>query len=171
MKKHIADLITFCRIPFSLVLLFLPVFSAGFYSLYLLCGFTDMIDGTVARKTGTAGRSGAKLDTAADLVFTAAAMIKLLPVLSLPAWIGLWILGIAVLKIFSFLRCFCLRKTLLSPHTIMNKLTGALLFFLPLTIPFADIRHTVPAVCAVASVAAIQDAFTAKSISSPNSHP
>ena len=59
----------------SVLLVFLPTFSPGFYILYLLCGFTDMIDGTVARKTNSASRFGEKLDTAADIVFVAAAPI------------------------------------------------------------------------------------------------
>ena len=38
-----------------------------------------MIDGAVARKTGTDSEFGAKLDTIADIVFTAVCMIKILP--------------------------------------------------------------------------------------------
>ena len=51
MKKHIASIITASRIVFGLPLLFIPLSSTWFYALYLLCGFTDMVDGTVARKT------------------------------------------------------------------------------------------------------------------------
>ena len=62
MKKHIANIITAPRILLSVVLLFLPILGAGFYVIYLLCGVTDMIDGTVARKTGAVSEFGAKLD-------------------------------------------------------------------------------------------------------------
>lgn len=48
MEKHIANIITISRILCSIWMLFGPVFSAGFYGLYLLCGFTDMVDGLVA---------------------------------------------------------------------------------------------------------------------------
>ena len=51
MRKNIANIITGSRIVFSLLLLFIPLTSAWFYALYLLCGLTDMIDGAVARKT------------------------------------------------------------------------------------------------------------------------
>ena len=70
MKKHIANIITGSRVAFSLPLLFIPLTSAWFYVLYMFCGLTDMIDGTIARKTGAVSNFGAKLDTAADFVFT-----------------------------------------------------------------------------------------------------
>ena len=69
MKKHIANIITGSRIIFSLLLLFVPLTSAWFYTLYLLCGFTDMIDGAIARKAGAVSQFGARLDTAADFIF------------------------------------------------------------------------------------------------------
>ena len=71
MIKHIANILTGCRILGSILLLFFPVFSLAFYIIYLLCGFSDMIDGTIARKTNSASEFGAKLDTVADLVFVA----------------------------------------------------------------------------------------------------
>ena len=89
MKKHIANIITGLRIAFSLPLLFIPLTSAWFYALYLLCGFTDMIDGTVARKTKCASEFGARLDTVSDFVFMVVALIRFVPHLNIPTW--LWI--------------------------------------------------------------------------------
>ena len=43
-----ANIITGCRILCSIFLLFVPVLSPIFYFLYLVAGFTDMIDGTIA---------------------------------------------------------------------------------------------------------------------------
>ena len=65
-------------------LLAFPAFSLGFWALYLFCGRTDMADGPVTRRTGSANAFGARLDTAADAVFLAAALGKLLPVLAVP---------------------------------------------------------------------------------------
>jgi CDP-diacylglycerol--glycerol-3-phosphate 3-phosphatidyltransferase len=50
MTKHIANIITCCRILSSFLLLFFPAFSLDFYITYLLCGFSDMVDGTIAKK-------------------------------------------------------------------------------------------------------------------------
>ena len=69
MKKHIANIITGSRIVLSLPLLFIPLTSAWFYAFYLLCGLSDIIDGTVARRTKSASEFGARLDTVSDFVF------------------------------------------------------------------------------------------------------
>ena len=58
-----ANIITGIRILCSIAILFCPVPSPAFYVLYLVAGFTDMIDGTVARKTNTVSEFGSKLDT------------------------------------------------------------------------------------------------------------
>ena len=44
----IANIITYCRIILSVLMLLFPVFSPEFYLFYLLSGFSDMIDGTIA---------------------------------------------------------------------------------------------------------------------------
>lgn len=62
---NMANFITGSRIIFSIVLLFCPALSPTFYGLYILAGFTDMIDGAVARKTDTVSVLGSRLDTVA----------------------------------------------------------------------------------------------------------
>ena len=157
MKKQAANILTVFRILGSMLLLFVPVFSAAFYSVYLLCGFTDMIDGTVARMTGSASRFGERLDTAADIVFVAAALIKFLPNLPIPLWLWLWGGGIAVIRIGNILLGYVFRKEVATLHTALNKVTGLLLFLLPLTVSIMDFRYSSMAVCAVATVSAIQE--------------
>ena len=99
--KHIANIITGSRIVFSIALLFFPPLSSAFYVLYAAAGLTDMIDGTVARKTNTVSSFGAKLDTIADFIFVAVCSIKLLPILDIPVWLWVWIAGIALIKIIN----------------------------------------------------------------------
>ncbi len=93
-----ANTITFFRIAAGIVLLFCPVFSPAFYVFYIVAGVSDMLDGFVARKTNTASRFGARLDTIADFVLVVVCLIKLLPVLSIPAWLYGWIGIIALIK-------------------------------------------------------------------------
>ena len=64
-----ANIITGIRIVLSAALLICPALSPTFYVLYMTAGLSDMIDGTVARRTGTASDLGSKLDTVADIVF------------------------------------------------------------------------------------------------------
>ena len=139
-----ANLITSCRILLSLLLLFFPTLSPGFYGLYLAAGLSDMLDGYVARRTNSASPLGAKLDSMADLVFLAVCLIKLLPVLALPVWLWVWVGLIALLRLVNILSGFVCRKKLVLLHTRANKLTGALLFLLPLSLGFLDISCAAP---------------------------
>ena len=102
MIKNVANILTGFRILGSILLLFFPVFSEAFYSIYLLCGFSDMIDGTIARKTNSASE-------------------------------------------------------FVSLHTIMNKVTGLLLFLFPLSLSFVELKYSSFVVCSIATFSAIQE--------------
>lgn len=99
----IANFITFSRILLSLLMLNFSVFSKGFYVCYLLAGFSDMIDGTIARKLGTNSKIGEKLDTIADIVFVVVAAFKLLPTIRLGKFIWIWIILIALIKLINII--------------------------------------------------------------------
>ncbi len=155
-----ANIITGIRIILSGALLFCPTMSPVFYVFYISAGFSDMIDGTVARKTGTVSEFGSRLDTAADIVFLAVCLIILLPILNIPIWLCLWIAGIAAVKLSSIAVGHVKIKKFVAVHSVMNKLTGAVLFIFPLTLRFADVKYSAAAVCAVATAAAIQEGYT-----------
>ena len=70
-----ANLITCVRILCAALLAFLPALSPAFYTLYLLAGVSDMLDGFVARRMNTVSSLGAKLDTLADIAFAAAGVV------------------------------------------------------------------------------------------------
>ena len=164
MKKYIANIITGSRIIFSLPLLVIPLSSAWFYVFYLLCGFTDMIDGTIARKTGAVSNFGAKLDTVADFVFMAICAVKLLPKINISIWLWIWIVIIAIIKVTNIVMGFILRKKLVALHTVLNKTTGLLLFLLPLTLQFIVPTYSCAVVCTLATIAAIEEGcYTIKS--------
>ena len=159
LKKHLANAITSCRIVCSVLLLFFSVFSVQCCVLYLLCGVTDMIDGTVARKTNSVSEFGAGFDTVADFVFVAVAFIKFLPLLYIPSWLWVWSGVIAIIKIGTIMWGIIHKKKLLSLHTIMNKMTGFALFLLPLTLPFVKTIYSLTAICVLATIAAIQEGY------------
>ena len=154
-----ANIVTGCRILCSIGMLFFPAFSLGFFILYLICGLTDMVDGTIARKTNTASEFGAKLDSTADFIFVAAALLKILPVLAISCWLWGLILGIALVKIANVISGFVREKRFMVEHTILNKSTGFLLFLLPLTVLFIELKYSAVVVCFVATFAAIQEGY------------
>lgn len=157
MKGMIANLITGCRIIFSLVMLFFPISSPAFGICYLSAGITDMVDGTVARKLGTTGEFGEKFDTIADIIFVAAALYKLLPAMKVGIAIWIWVGVIAAIKVFNIACGFVKQKQLVAVHSWANKITGLVLFILPMTLPWIDIKYTAVAACLVATLAAIQE--------------
>ena len=152
-----ANTITFFRIAASIVLLFCPVFSPAFYAFYIAAGLSDMLDGFVARKTDTVSKLGARLDTMADFVFVVVCLIKLLPVLRIPAWLYIWIGIIALIKVINIISGFVVQKRFVTVHSVMNKATGALLFLLPLTIPVVPLEYSAIVACAAATFAAVQE--------------
>ncbi|NLA69761.1 MAG: CDP-alcohol phosphatidyltransferase family protein [Clostridiales bacterium] len=153
----VANIITCIRIVCSVAILFCPALSIPFYVLYLIAGFTDMIDGTVARKMGTVSDFGAKLDSVADFIFVAACLIKLIPLLNFDRCIYIWIVIIALIKVINIASGFVMEQKLVVVHSIMNKVTGGLLFVFPLTISFIEVRYSAIVVCLVATFAAIQE--------------
>jgi len=118
-----------------------------------------MVDGTIARKTNAVSSFGERLDTIADFIFFAVSLIKLFPVIHIPKWIWVWIAIIAIIKIFSVISGFVYKKKLISLHILMNKITGLLLFLLPLTFQFVEIKYSLIAVCIVATFSAIQEGY------------
>ena len=157
MTKYIANILTGCRILGSLLLLSFPVFSVEFYILYILCGFSDMIDGTIARKTNSTIEFGDKIDTVADLVFVTVSLIKMLPIINIPQWLWIWTVIIAIIKIGNIIWGYVSKKQFISLHTIMNKVTGLLLFLLPLTLSFVELKYSSLVVCSIATFSAIQE--------------
>ena len=159
MAKHIANILTGYRILGSILLLFFPAFSVAFYIIYLFCGFSDMIDGTIARKTNSISKFGSQLDTIADFIFVVVSLLKLLPAIHIPQWLWMWGGVIAVIKISNIIWGYVSKKQFISMHTIMNKATGLLLFLLPLTISFVELKYIGIVVCSVATLSAIQEGF------------
>ena len=118
-----------------------------------------MVDGTIARKTNAVSEFGEKFDTASDFIFFAVALIKLFPIIHIPKWIWVWIVVIAIIKICNVILGFIYKKKLISLHTVMNKITGLLLFLLPPSLQLVEIKYSLIAVCIVATISAIQEGY------------
>ena len=154
-----ANIITGIRILCSIALLAVSPFSLAFYALYLTAGFSDMIDGTVARKTGKVSEFGSKFDSIADFIFVAVCLIKLIPVLHIEKWLYIWIVLITVIKAINIVSGVKKYRRIVFVHSILNKITGVLVFVLPLTLRFLELRHTAAFVCTIATIAAFQEGY------------
>ena len=155
----LANGITFFRILCSLALLFCTPLSLPFYVLYTTAGSSDIFDGLIARKTNTATKFGAKFDTIADLVFTVFCLIKLMPILNIPIWLYIWIAVITFIKAANIAAGYIRQKEFISVHSVMNKLTGGMLFVFPLTLTWIELRYSAAVICAVATKAAVYEGY------------
>jgi len=155
--KSPASILTAGRILLSVPLAWAAPLSPAFYILYTLAGVTDMLDGPVARRTNTVSRQGAVLDSIADAVFLAAALIALFPVLKerCPNW-GVWpVLAAAALRCGAYGVGLFKYRRFAAYHTRLNKLTGAALFCAPYLLPFWENTEGLwAALCAAACVSA-----------------
>jgi CDP-diacylglycerol--glycerol-3-phosphate 3-phosphatidyltransferase len=156
-RSVMANIITGLRILVSAVLIFCPVFSPSFFALYLIAGVSDMTDGTIARITNSVSEFGSKFDSIADFVFVAVCLIKILPVMDVPVWLYVWTAVIALIKISNIISGYAMQKRYVAVHTFMNKVTGALLFILPLTLVIVPVNYSGIPVCLVATFAAVQE--------------
>ena len=153
--KHLPNVLSVFRIAGSVGLLFCGVSGWPFWVIYALCGISDMVDGWLARKLHEETKTGAILDSVADIIFVACCAIRLLPVLEIPTWLWIWAGVIVFIKIVNQVSALVIYKRFCFPHTMANKLTGLLLF---LTVP-ALFWTMIPVaiVAAVATFAAIQE--------------
>lgn len=155
--KHMANVITCLRIPGSITLLFLQPFSLPFFVIYTLCGVTDIIDGIVARKTNSAGHMGEILDSAADIILIAVALVVFIPIIPFTAWMLYWIAGVVLIRISSFMIGYIKYRAFAGLHTWANKATGLILFCFPFIYPICDMNITAGIILITATLSAIEE--------------
>ena len=153
--KHLPNVISALRIAGSIGLLFCDVKGWPFWVLYALCGISDMVDGWLARKLHAESKTGAVLDSVADIVFVACCAIRLLPVLEIPVWLWSWVGVIVFIKMVNQVSALAVCKRFCFPHTWANKLTGLLLFLTVPTMFWSMIPISI--VAAIATFAAVQE--------------
>lgn len=152
MKKHLANIISCSRIIGSVVLFSCNNISRKFLAVYIFCGFTDLIDGPIARKTESSSTIGATLDTIGD-VATYLALTKILVKNNLvPFWILIWIISVGIL----FGICAIVSKHKFNkfylPHTNLGKIFGGSVFVLPVAMQFMPSEIWMAIICIIATI-------------------
>lgn len=152
--RKIPNFITALRIAGTAALLFLAPFTIPFYVLYTACGLTDVLDGAIARATKNTSELGAKLDSIADLLFYAVMLTKVIPALWLRLPMPIWYAAGAVvgIRLASYVTAAVKYHRFAALHTILNKITGLLVFLIPY---YLSIPYTVPACWLVVVIAAV----------------
>ena len=153
--KHLPNILSSLRIVGAVALLLCDVVGTTFVTIYALCGISDIADGWLARKLKCVTRTGALLDSLADICFIACCAWKLLPILELPQWLWLWTGVIVTIKVVNQFSALMMYGRCYFPHTTANKWAGFLLFIaVPMTF-WSIIPITI--VAAVATFAAVHE--------------
>ena len=114
-----------------------------------------MLDGFLARKLHAESKTGAMLDSVADICFVACCAIRLIPAVQIPTWLWVWAGVIAAIKVINQVSALIVCKHFCFPHTKENKLTGLLLFITVPTVFWSVVPFAF--VAGVASFAAVQE--------------
>ena len=155
--KPLPNAISALRCLGAVCLLFFRVESCVFWVIYFVCGLSDMVDGYLARKLGCESKTGALLDSLADLVFVVCCCFKLIPALAFPKWLWIWGGVIVAIKVVNQISALEMYKKCVFPHTVANKVTGVLLFVgVPVTV-FLESFVPMVIIAIVATFAAIQE--------------
>lgn len=130
--KYLPNALSVSRIIVSMLLIFIIRDITVFGILYVFCGLTDALDGFFARKFNVQSDFGARLDTVGDIFFFALIVLIVITRLS-----TVWVILLAV--VFAVRVCgFIISKIrfgeFASIHTIGNKISGFLCFFIPVFI-------------------------------------
>ncbi len=159
MIRMIPNILTLLRIVGSLFLILLKPLTSAFFAVYTLAGLTDALDGFIARRFNASTELGKKLDSAADLLFYAVMLIKLSPtlftLLPRPIWIAVGI--IFILRLISYGTAAVKHKNFASLHTVLNKISGALIFLVPYFVPTKMFTALCILICAVTFAAAVHE--------------
>ena len=160
--KHnltIADCLTTARMAGTAALAFLRPLSPAFFFVYALTGLTDVLDGWIARATHTASDFGAKLDSAADLLFYAVMLLRVFPALwyLLPKSIWYLVAVIVGVRILAYLTAAAKYHRFAALHTYLNKLTGLAVFLVPFLMVTPWAEGYCWAVTAVAAAASLEE--------------
>lgn len=153
--KHIPNIVSSLRILGAAYLLCFSPADAAFWVIYGLCGISDMLDGYLARKLHTESKTGAVLDSVADIFFVVSCAIRLIPVMEIPSWLWIWAGVIVFIKMVNQASAMIVCKRFCFPHTTANKLTGLLLFVSVPTVFWSIVPLAI--VAGVATFAAIQE--------------
>ena len=156
-KIYMPNVITCLRIILSACLLLMNPDNISFLLIYSTCGFTDVVDGYLARRWKVNSKIGAMLDSVADFIFIAVLFVIFVPRLDWKGWMIWWIVIIAVIRGLSILIGAVKFHTIAFVHTYGNKITGLLLFCFLFLFQVSGLMVTVIMICAAASISAVEE--------------
>ena len=133
--KQIPNFVTLIRLGCAVALIFLAPLSIPFIICYVAGGFSDALDGFLARKLKAESKLGNILDSISDLTFYIVLTVKMFPILLAHFNIINWIIIIVptCFHLTAYILCAIKFHKLSALHTYANKLLSFLIFVFPFT--------------------------------------
>lgn len=147
------------RIILSFFILITVPLSPSFFTLYFICGLSDLLDGYIARKTKSASKLGANLDGLADFIFIAVIIYLIIPIVDFPIWALVYMGLIAIIRLLSQIIGWIRYHKLAFLHTYLNKATGLALFISPILLVILNIDITLILLLTIAMLSALEDLY------------
>lgn len=134
MNIYIPNILSLLRIICSVLLILLINHQLCFIFLYLVIGLTDILDGFIARKFKMESELGARLDSLADFFFYIILIFIIIKLYSSIITLNykIALIGIIFVRLLNLFLNKLKYKKIVLVHTIANKISGVLLYFLPL---------------------------------------
>ncbi len=160
-KRHsIPNLLTFARMLLCIPLSMTETLSPLFYLLYTQIGISDILDGWLARRWHCTTPFGAQLDGAADLIAFGVIGWKIWPILHFPAWLWGLMACIMCIRIGNMLCTYLRKSTNIFQHTLLNRLTGLMLFLSIYFVETALFQWLATGIAILALLAALQEGYS-----------
>ena len=153
----IANIVTASRFAFAVVMVLAAPFSALFWVAYVLGCASDMVDGLVARKLGVESEYGARLDSAADLLFTFAVLVTMFRGLTFGTLEIVAIVLVALVRVAAYAVGYCRFHTFSALHTWGNKAAGVAVCVSPAILAMLGSASGTLLICAVAMASALEE--------------
>lgn len=170
MARQIPNMLSILRIILSILLIPFLTVHIAFIIIYILIGITDILDGFIARRFKCESDFGAKLDSIGDFVFYIILVflfLKLyLPILKADHVIVLT--EIVFLRFFNLFITKLKYKKVVFIHTIANKVSGVIVYFIPLIFLFIQNNFVIWIILIVVLIAALEELLITVKYSVPN---
>lgn len=131
--KQIPNMVTLIRIGAAISLFFIEPMSVAYLIVWGVCGFSDAVDGFLARKLHAESKFGSILDSFSDLFFYTVMVITLwnhiLRTIGIP---GLITAGVGLLfQLIGYIICAIKFHAFSALHTYANKILGVYFYLFP----------------------------------------
>ena len=140
MTRHLPNMISLLRLILSVILIPIMSIHVPFIIVYITIGITDVLDGLIARKLGYESYFGAKLDSIADFVFYSILVFIFIRLHSsmLEVTHQVALIVIIAIRLINMLLTKLKHKKVIFIHTLANKISGVIVFLLPMVVLFTQ---------------------------------